>query len=93
LFGATHTHPASKCPMQTAEGKAMMKKLFSDENIKKSGVKMVSAHVSCPKDTSAEHKGFFIVEADRSATVTKFFGPMTVDVRPVVSFSEVAKTL
>jgi hypothetical protein len=76
-----------------AEGKAMMKKLFSDENVKKSGLKMVAAHVSCPKDNSAEHKGFFTVEADSPATVTKFFGPMTVDVRPVVPFSEVAKTL
>lgn len=62
LFGATHTHPASKYPMQTAEGKSMMKKLFSDKNIKKSAVKMVSAHVSCPKDSSAEHKGFIIIE-------------------------------
>jgi hypothetical protein len=75
------------------EGKAMMKKLFSDENVKKSGLRIVAAHVSCPKDKSAEHKGFFIVDADSAATVTKLFGPMTVDVRPVVPFSEVAKTL
>ena len=93
LFAAIHTHPASKCPLQMAEGKVMMKKLFSDDNIKKSGLKIVAAHVSCPKDNSAEHKGFFTVEADSAATVTKFFGPMTVDVRPVVPFSEVAKTL
>jgi hypothetical protein len=93
LFAATHTHPASKCPLEMPEGKAMIKKLFSDENVKKSGLKVVSAHVSCPKDKSAEHKGFFIVDADSAATVTKFFGPMTVDIRPVVPFSKVAKTL
>jgi hypothetical protein len=33
------------------------------------------------------------MDADSAPTVGKFFGPMTVDVRPVVSFSEVAKTL
>jgi hypothetical protein len=92
-FVAAHTHPASKCPLEMPEGKAMIIKLFSDDNVKKSGLKVVGAYVSCPKDKSAEHKGFFIVEADSPATVTKFFGPMTVDVRPVVPFSTVAKTL
>ena len=92
LLGATHTHPASKCPLEMPEGKAMIKKLFSDENVKKSGLKIV-AYFSCPKDKSAEHKGYFIIEADSPTTVMKFFDPMTVDVRPVVPFSEVAKTL
>jgi hypothetical protein len=46
------------------EGKTMIKKPFSDENVKKSGLKIVGAYVSCPKDKAAEHKGFFIVEAD-----------------------------
>ncbi|MGA2769102.1 MAG: hypothetical protein ABSF24_12425 [Candidatus Bathyarchaeia archaeon] len=71
----------------------MIKKLFSDENVRKSGLKIVGAYVSCPKDKSTEHKGFFIIDADSAPTVTKFFGPMTVDIRPVVLFSEVAKTL
>jgi hypothetical protein len=93
LFVAAHTHPASKCPLQTSEGKTMIKKLFSDENVRKSGLKIVGAYVSCPKDKSTEHKGFFVIDADSAFTVTKFFGPMTVDVRPVVPFSEVAKTL
>lgn len=61
LFAATHTHPASKCPLEMPEGKAIIKKLLSDENVKKSGLKIVAAYVSCPKDKSAEHKGFFIV--------------------------------
>jgi len=73
LFGATHTHPASKCPLEMPEGKAMIKKLFSEENVKKSGLK--------------------IIAADGPVAVTKFFGPMTVDVRSVVPLSEVAKTL
>ena len=93
LFVATHTHPAAKCPLETPEGKTMMKKLFSDDNVKKSGLKIVGAYVSCPKDKSTEHKGYFIIDGDSALTVTKFFGPMTVDVRPVVPFSKVAKTL
>jgi hypothetical protein len=93
LIIAAHTHPAAKCPLGTLEGKTMIKKLFSDDNVKKSRLKIVGAYVSCPKDKSTEHKGYFIVDADNVSTVTKFFGPMTVDVRPVVLFSEVAKTL
>ena len=93
LFVAVHTHPAAKCPLEMPEGKTMMKKLFSDENVRKSGLKIVGAYVSCPKDKSTEHKGFFIIDDDSPPTVTKFFGPMTVDVRPVVPLSEVAKTL
>jgi len=93
LFVAAHTHPTAKCPLETPEGKTMIKKLFSDENVRKSGLKIVGAYVSCPKDKSTEHKGFFIIDADSAPTVTKFFGPMTVDIRPVVLFSEVAKTL
>lgn len=93
LFVASHTHHATKCPLETPEGKTMIKKLFSDDNVRKSGLKIVGAYVSCPKDKSTEHKGFFIIDADSAPTVTKFFGPMTVDIRPVVLFSEVAKTL
>ena len=93
LFVATHTHQAAKCPLLTPEGKTMIKMLFSDENVRKSGLKIVGAYMSCPKDKNAEHKGFFIMDADSASTVTKFFGPMTVDVRPVVPLSEVAKTL
>jgi hypothetical protein len=71
----------------------MLKKLFSDENVRKSGLKIVGAYVSCPKDKSTEHRGYFIIDADSASTVSKFFGPMSVDVRPVVPLSEVAKTL
>jgi hypothetical protein len=93
LFVAAHTHTAAKCPLLTPEGKTMIKTLFSDENVRKSGLKIVGAYMSCPKDNSADHKGFFTIDADTASTVTKFFGPMTVDVRTVVPFSEVAKTL
>jgi hypothetical protein len=93
LFVAAHTHPAAKCPLGTPEGKTMINKLFSEDNVKKSSLKVVGAYVSCPKDKSSEHKGYFIIDADSAQTVSKFFGPMTVDVRPVVPFSEVAKTM
>jgi hypothetical protein len=93
LFVATHIHHAAKCPLKTPEGKTMLKKLFSDDNIRKSSLKIVGAYVSCPKDESSEHKGYFIIDGDSAPTVAKFFGQMAVDVRPVVPFSEVAKTL
>ena len=93
LFVATQTNKAKRCPLETPEGKTMIKKLFSDDNIRKSGLKIVGAYVSCPKDESPEHKGYFIIDADSALTVSKFFGQMAVDVRPVVPFSEVAKTM
>jgi hypothetical protein len=93
LFEATHTHPANMCPLLKPEGKAMIKQLFSDDNVKKAGIKIVVAYMSCPIDTAADHKGFFTVDAESEAVVKNFFGPMTVDVRPVKPLSEVAKTL
>jgi hypothetical protein len=53
----------------------------------------VGAYVSCPKDKSIDHKGYFIIDADSALTVSRFFGQMAVDVRQVVPFSEVAKTM
>ena len=93
LFEATHTHKASQCPLLTSEGKGMLKKLFSDENIKNAGVKIVAGYMSCPKDTANDHKGFFTIEAENPIAVSKFFGQMAVEVRPVEPLSEVAKKL
>jgi hypothetical protein len=93
LFEATHTHPAAMCPLLKPEGKAMIKQLFSDDNVNKSGVKIAAAYMSCPIDTAADHKGFFTIEAENPDAITKFFGPMTVEVRPVKPLSEIAKTL
>ena len=93
LFEATHTHPAAMCPLLKPEGKAMIKQLFSDENVKKAGIKIAAAYMSCPIDTAADHKGFFTIEAENPDAITKFFGPMTVEVRPVKPLSEIAKTL
>ena len=93
LFEATHKHQASQCPLLTSEGKVMLKKLFSEENVNKAGNRIVAGYMSCPKDTDADHKGFFTVEADSPMTVSKFFGQMAVEVRPVQPLSEVAKTL
>jgi hypothetical protein len=93
LFAAVHMHPASECPLNSDEGKNMIKDLFSEESMKKNNVEVKCAHVSCPKDEKIDHKGFFIVEADGMDSVKNFFGPMTVEIREVVPFSEVAKTL
>jgi hypothetical protein len=81
------------CPLKTTEGKASLKKLFSDQNIKKAGIKLNAAYFSCPKDTALDHKGFFTIDADNAATVAKFFGTMAVEVRPVQTLSEIAKML
>ena len=93
LFEATHTHPAAMCPLLKPEGKAMIKQLFSDDNVNKSGVKIAAAYMSCPIDTAVDHKGFFTIEAENPDAIKKFFGPMTVEVRPVKPLSEIAKTL
>ncbi len=93
LFEATHKHQASQCPLITSEGKGMLKRLFSDENVENAGVKIVAGYMSCPKDTADDHKGFFTIEAADPITVSKFFGQMAVEVRPVKPLSEVAKTL
>lgn len=93
LYEAVHTHQATQCPLLKTEGKTMVKQLFSEENVKKAGVKIVAAYMSCPKDTAADHKGFFTIEAENPAKITKFFGPMTVEVKPVQPLSEVAKKL
>jgi hypothetical protein len=93
LFEATHTHKATQCPLLTPEGKAMLKNMFSEENLKKSAVKLAAAYMSCPTDTAADHKGFFTIDADSPDTVSKYFGQMTVEVRPVKPLSEVAKML
>lgn len=93
LYEAVHTHPATMCPLNSAEGKAMVKQLFSPDNIQKSGITIVAAYMSCPADKSVDHKGFFTVEAPDESQVDAFFGPMKVEIRPVQPLSEVAKKL
>ncbi len=93
LFEAVHTHPAKMCPMLSAEGKAMVKNLFSPQNIQNAGITIVAAYLSCPQDTGADHKGFFTIEAKDEDAVKKFFGAMKVEVRPVKPLSEIAKSL
>ena len=93
LYEATHTHPAAQCPLNSADGKAMLKQLFSEQNIKNAGINLNAAYMSCPQDTATDHKGFFTVEAQDQEAIKKFFGPMTVEIRPVKPLSEVAKTL
>jgi hypothetical protein len=93
LYEATHSHPADQCPLLKPEGNAMLKQLFSEENVKKMGIKIEAAYMSYPKDTAADHKGFFTVEAENPSIVMKFFGPMATEVRPVVPLNKVAKTL
>jgi hypothetical protein len=50
--------------------------------------------MSCPTDTTPNHKGYFTTDAQNPEQIKKFFGPkMPVEVRPVKPLSEVAKTL
>lgn len=93
LYEATHSHSASQCPLLSSEGKAMIKQLFSEQNVNGAGIKIEAAYMSCPQDTSADHKGFFTIDAQNPEAIKEFFGPMAVEVRPVKPLSEVAKTL
>ncbi len=93
LYEAEHSHPANQCPLLTSEGKAMLKQLFSEQNMKNKEIDLKAAYMSCPQDTAVDHKGFFTVDAQNPDTVKKFFGALTVEVRPVKPLSEVAKTL
>jgi hypothetical protein len=93
LYEAEHSHPAAQCPLLSAEGKAMLKQLFSEQNIKNAGINLTAAFMSCPQDTAVDHKGFFTIDAENPEVITKFFGPMKVEVRPVKPLSEVAKML
>jgi hypothetical protein len=44
--------------LKSAEGKAMIKQLFSDANVKKAGIKINAAYMSCPKaEPQMDHKG------------------------------------
>lgn len=92
LFSVTHKHESKKCPLKTDEGVEMLKEIFSKENMKKYNVNLESAYVSCPKEQSMHH-GYFIVSTENPDDVKKFFEPMEVEVREVVPFGEVAKTL
>jgi len=93
LYEATHTHQASRCSLLSTEGKAMLKHLLSEQNMKNSGVNLVAAYMSCTQDTSVDHKGFFTMNAENPEAVKRFFGQMAVEVRPVKPLSEVAKML
>ena len=93
LYEATHMHPAPQCPLKRAEGKAMLKQLFSPDNIKKSDITLVAAYMSCPVDTAIDHKGFFTIDSADERKITNFFGPLKVEIRPVQPLSEVAKKL
>jgi len=81
LYEAIHTHQASRCRLLSTEGKAILKQLFSEQNMKNSGVNLVAAYMSCPQDTSVEHKGFFTMGAQNPEAVKRFFGQMAVEVR------------
>ncbi len=93
LYAAVHTHPAAQCPLNTEEGKKMVKQMFSEKSLKNAGIKLSSADASCPSDKSVDHKAFFVLEAKDEEAVKSFFGPMTVEIREVKPFSEIVKTL
>ncbi len=92
-FVAAHTHPVTQCPLSTAEGKNMLKNLFSKDNINKSRIKLVDAYMSCPTDVTGDHRGYFLIDANDKETVQNFFGSMTVDIREVTQFKDIAKNL
>jgi hypothetical protein len=81
------------CPLLTPQGKTSLKQLFSGDSMKKAGVKMDAAYLSCTKDAGPDHKGFFTMEANSPDAIKKYFGAMAVDVRPVQTLADVSKML
>nr|MDO8133631.1 hypothetical protein [Candidatus Njordarchaeum guaymaensis] len=88
LHVAINSHQTSDCPRETIPGKKTLKRIFSAENARRFGVRVVHAYISCPKATGEDHKAFFVVDASNADMVRKFFVPLTVDVRQVTPFSE-----
>jgi hypothetical protein len=77
----------------SSQGKATIRRIFSPENAKRYNLKLLSAYLSCPKNTGEDHRGFFIVDADSATIVAKFFSPLPVDIRQVTPLSEIMKAL
>jgi hypothetical protein len=88
LFVAINSHQTPNCPRETTEGKKTLRRIFSTENGRRFGVRVVQAYISCPKATGEDHRAFFVVEANNADAVRKFFIPLIVDVRQVTIFSE-----
>jgi hypothetical protein len=88
LFFAVNSHQTLDCPRERSDGKKMLRRIFSPENARRLGVRVVQAYTSCPKSTGEDHKVFFIIETGNADTVRKFFSPMIVDVRFITPFSE-----
>ena len=71
----------------------MLKEMFSEENLKKNNIKLEDAYISCPKEEHSTHEGIFIISAENEGDAKNFFGSLDVEVKEVVPFNEVAKTL
>jgi hypothetical protein len=88
LFVAINSHQTTNCPRETTEGKKTLRRIFSVENGRRFGVRVIQAYISCPKATGEDHKAFFVAEANNADSVRKFFLPLIVDVRQVTPFNE-----
>lgn len=89
LFAATNEHNPKQCPLKTEEGVEMLKEMFSEENMKKYNINLENAYMSCPKDESNVHKGFFMVNSDSLDNVKNFFGKLKVEIKEIVPFSKI----
>lgn len=89
LFSVTNKHDAKKCPLKTEEGVDMLRDMFSEENMNKYNIKLEDAYLSCPKDESPTHKGFFVVNSNNIENVKNFFGKFKVNIKEVIPFNKV----
>jgi hypothetical protein len=89
IFAVTEEHDSKKCPLKTDEGVDMLKEMFSEKNMKNHDIKLENAYISCPKNESSTHKGFFIVNSKNIKNVKDFFGRLKVDIKEVVPFNKV----
>jgi hypothetical protein len=89
IFAVTEEHDSKKCPLKTDEGVDMLKEMFSEKNKKNHDIKLENAYISCPKNESSTHKGFFTVNSNNIKNVKDFFGRLKVDIKEVVPFNKV----
>lgn len=89
LFTAVNEHDAKQCPLKTDEGMERLREMFSNENMEKYDIKLEDAYLTCPKDESSTHKGFFTINSKSKENVKNFFGKLKVEIKEVVSFSEI----
>lgn len=91
----THTHGYEGCPARSSETLKQFNQLISDENAKRFDVSIIDRYVDddCTTAGKSEHSAYFLVEAPTQEKVLALFKPIGINVRPVVAWKDVQKTM